>query len=52
MRRGEIYATTGEIAAVVCAPIYSGLLELDTEVTIDTEQGLPKTSSIPSFFCA
>jgi mRNA-degrading endonuclease toxin of MazEF toxin-antitoxin module len=39
-------ADTDEIATVICAPIYSGLLGLDTEVSIGAEEGLPRTSSI------
>jgi len=39
-------AATDDIATVMCAPIYSGLLGLDTEVVVGAEEGLPKTSSI------
>jgi mRNA-degrading endonuclease toxin of MazEF toxin-antitoxin module len=39
-------AATDEIGTVVCAPIYSGVLGLDTEVIVGLEEGLPRTSSI------
>jgi len=39
-------AENDDVATVVCAPVYSGLLGLATEVVIGVEEGLPKTSSI------
>jgi mRNA-degrading endonuclease toxin of MazEF toxin-antitoxin module len=39
-------AENDDIATVVCAPVYSGVLGLATEVMIGVEEGLPKTSSI------
>ncbi len=35
-----------EVSTVVCAPVYSGVLGLATEVVIGPEEGLPRTSSI------
>jgi len=39
-------AENDDVGTVVCAPVYSGLLGLVTEVVIGVEEGLPKTSSI------
>jgi mRNA-degrading endonuclease toxin of MazEF toxin-antitoxin module len=39
-------AENEDIATVVCAPVYSGLLGLATEVAIGMEEGLPRTCSI------
>ncbi len=39
-------AENTDVSTVVCAPVYSGVLGLATEVVIGREEGLPRTSSI------
>lgn len=39
-------AESDDVATVVCAPVYSELLGLTTEVAIGTDEGLPRASSI------
>ena len=39
-------ATNDDISTVVCAPAYSNVLGLSTEVVVGPEDGLPKTSAI------
>jgi len=39
-------ATNDDIPTVVCAPAYSNVLGLSTEVVVGPEDGLPKTSAI------
>lgn len=34
------------MSTVVCAPVYSNILGLATEVVVGTDEGLPKTCSI------
>ena len=41
-----------DVSTVVCAPVYSGVLGLSTEVVIGVEEGLPRTSSIRCDFLA
>jgi len=39
-------AENEDVSTVVCAPVYSQVLGLSTEVVIGTEEGLPRTSSV------
>jgi mRNA-degrading endonuclease toxin of MazEF toxin-antitoxin module len=39
-------AESDDVSTVVCAPAYSGVLGLSTEVVIGIEEGLPRTCSI------
>lgn len=39
-------AENDDVATVVCAPVYTKFLGLDTEVVIGKDEGLPRTSSI------
>lgn len=39
-------AGNDDIATVICAPVYGELLGLRSEVAIDTEDGVPRPSSI------
>lgn len=39
-------ATNDDVSTVVCAPAYSNVLGLATEVVVGPEDGLPKTSAI------
>ena len=39
-------ATNGEVSTVICAPAYSNLLGLSTEVVVGPDDGLPKVCSI------
>ena len=39
-------ATNDDIPTVVCAPAYSNVLGLSTEVVVGPEDGLPKTCAI------
>jgi mRNA interferase MazF len=39
-------ATNDDISTVVCAPAYSNVLGLSTEVVVGPEDGLPKTCAI------
>ena len=39
-------ATNDDIPTVVCAPAYSNVLSLSTEVVVGPEDGLPKTCAI------
>ncbi len=35
-----------EVSTVICAPLYSSVLGLSTEVVVGPDEGLPRTSSI------
>lgn len=39
-------AENDDISTVVCAPVYSRVLGLSTEVVVGPEEGLPQTSSV------
>lgn len=39
-------AENDDVSTVVCAPVYSGVLGLSTEVVIGVDEGLPRTSSV------
>ena len=39
-------AENEDISTVVCAPVYSEVLGLTTEVTLGAEDGLPRTSAV------
>lgn len=39
-------AENEDVSTVVCAPVYSEVLGLTTEVIVGTEDGLPRTSAI------
>ncbi len=39
-------AGNGDISTVVCAPVYSNILGLSTEVAVGIEEGFPKMCSI------
>lgn len=39
-------ATNEDVSTVVCAPIYSTILGLRSEVVLDVEDGLPRDSSL------
>ena len=42
----DFIAGNDDIATVVCAPVYSGVLGLGTEVVIGPEDGLPRPSAV------
>lgn len=39
-------AENDDVSTVICAPVYSQVLGLTTEVVLGPEEGLPKTSAI------
>ena len=39
-------AENDDISTVICAPVYSSVLGLSTEVVVGPEQGIPKLSAI------
>lgn len=45
-------AENEDVSTVVCAPVYSQVLGLSTEVVIGTEEGLPRVSSVRCDFLA
>ncbi|HEV8254395.1 MAG TPA: type II toxin-antitoxin system PemK/MazF family toxin [Vicinamibacteria bacterium] len=45
-------AENDDVATVVCAPVYSEVLGLSTEVVLGPMEGLPKTSAIRCDFLA
>ena len=45
-------AENEDVATVICAPVYSEVLGLSTEVVLGTDDGLPRTCSIRCDFLA
>jgi mRNA interferase MazF len=45
-------AESDDVSTVVCAPVYSQVLGLSTEVVVGPEEGLPRTSAIRCDFLA
>lgn len=45
-------AQNDDVATVICAPVYSEILGLSTEVVIGAESGLPHTSAVRCDFLA
>jgi mRNA interferase MazF len=45
-------AESDEVATVVCAPVYSQVLGLSTEVVVGPEEGLPRVSAVRCDFLA
>jgi mRNA interferase MazF len=45
-------AENDDVSTVICAPVYSQVLGLSTEVVIGPEEGLPRVSSIRCDFLA
>jgi mRNA interferase MazF len=45
-------AENDDVSTVVCAPVYSQVLGLSTEVVIGPEEGLPRVSSVRCDFLA
>jgi len=41
-----------DVSTVVCAPVYSQVLGLSTEVVVGPEEGLPRTSAVRCDFLA
>ena len=39
-------AANDDVGTVICAPVYSNVLGLSTEVIVGPDEGLPKTCSI------
>jgi mRNA interferase MazF len=39
-------AENDDVSTVICAPVYSQVLGLTTEVVLGTEEGLPRTSAL------
>ena len=39
-------AESDDISTVICAPVYSQVLGLSTEVVVGPEEGLPRTSAV------
>jgi mRNA interferase MazF len=39
-------AENDDVSTVICAPVYSNVLGLTTEVVLGTEEGLPRTSAV------
>ena len=48
----QFIAESDDVSTVICAPVYSRLLGLSTEVVVGPEQGLPRGSSIRCDFLA
>jgi mRNA interferase MazF len=45
-------AESADVSTVVCAPVYSRVLGLSTEVVIGPDEGLPRVSSVRCDFLA
>jgi mRNA interferase MazF len=45
-------AENDDVSTVVCAPVYSRILGIETEVVLGAEDGLPRTSAIRCDFLA
>ena len=45
-------AENDDVSTVVCAPVYSQVLGLSTEVVVGPEEGLPRVSSVRCDFLA
>jgi mRNA-degrading endonuclease toxin of MazEF toxin-antitoxin module len=45
-------APNDDVCTVICAPVYSEVLGLSTEVVVGTESGLPPTSAVRCDFLA
>ncbi len=45
-------AENDDVSTVVCAPVYSQVLGLSTEIVIGPEEGLPRVSSVRCDFLA
>jgi mRNA interferase MazF len=45
-------AESDDVSTVVCAPVYSQVLGLSTEVVVGPEEGLPRTSAVRCDFLA
>jgi len=45
-------AESDDVSTVVCAPVYSRVLGLSTEVVVGPEEGLPRVSSVRCDFLA
>jgi mRNA interferase MazF len=43
--RGAKRAANDDVSTVICAPIYSQILGLSTEVVVGPEEGIPKPSA-------
>ena len=39
-------ADNDDISTMICAPVYSNVLELSTEVVVGPDEGLPRVSAI------
>ena len=39
-------ADNDDVSTVICAPVYSQVLGLSTEIVLGSEDGLPRTSSV------
>lgn len=48
----DFVAENGDISTVICAPVYTELRGLPTEVEVGPSEGLPRTSSIRCDFLA
>ena len=42
----DFIARNDDVTTVICAPVYSEVLGIRSEVVIGTEEGIPRTSSI------
>ncbi len=45
-------AENEDVSTVICAPVYGGVLGIDSEVVLTSEDGLPHTSAIRCDFLA
>jgi mRNA interferase MazF len=45
-------AESDNVSTVICAPVYSQVLGLSTEVVVGPEEGLPRTSAVRCDFLA
>ena len=45
-------AANDDVSTVICAPVYSEVLGLSTEVVVGPEEGLPRTSAVRCDFLA
>lgn len=45
-------AENDDVSTVICAPVYSQVLGLSTEVVVGPEEGLPRTSAVRCDFLA
>jgi mRNA interferase MazF len=48
----QFVAQNDDVSTVVCAPVYSEVLGISTEVVVGAEDGLPRTSAIRCDFLA